>query len=818
MYAHHKLDHGFDHSAPPSLSYAVCATPRSGSSLLCELLCNTGLAGAPTEFFDRETYDAFCKAWGVTGPEGYLEELLRRKTGPNGVFGFKIHWDQYLEFFPNTDLRRVFPGLRMVLMRREDRLGQALSFSRAAQTGQWASHHPAKNPRPVFDRSEISRFLQKIDAEERAWEDLFRAGGIAPARVVYEHLVARPQPVVVSVLRALGIQADDDLLVPPPTLRRQADRLSRRWRRRYQRGDARTPGSHWKSRLRALLGRAFSMPSPACVSTRARQARWIEHNLPHRLTSRAIHGARITIENAGNFPWRSRGAGDPHVALTVHLDGTWIETHQLQRRETAPGARLAIHFGLAAPATPGPHVFTFDLVEWGIAHFRDQGSEPLVWPLSVESAEPAASEECLALAERVNPWHFIPTRGVLRASDGGLFPLFLSRAKGCRLWDLEGKEYVDYTMGHGTALLGHGDERVLRAVQEVMAETGPTVDLTHPLELEVSRMLTEDFPCAEMAVFGKHGSDACTLVARLARAFTRKKHILYRGYHGWQDFWAEQPGFTLDGAIPPRPEPLIHVFRYNDHGDFLRLFDRWKHDLAAVMIEPSPFGGDQVGYEPDDPGFLAAIGEAARSVGALLVFDETITGFRHPAGSAQKGLGVEPDLACVGKAIANGMPLSAAVGRADILRSSFPKIYYQATYRSEIYSLAAAKAAIGIYRREPVARHVWDYGTQLKRAIDELCRGMGIAGRCVGPPFRMAFVFGEADPERFSRMRTLFVQELLKQGIFTHHGIMLPSYAHDAAAMQTTLAGMQRALGVVAEGIRRDDLERRIEIPPVSFY
>lgn len=817
MYSHHKLDHRYDHAGPPSLAYVVCATPRSGSSLLCELLCNTGLAGAPTEFFDRQTYQEFCGAWGVETLDDYLRELLRRKTGPNGVFGFKLHWDQHLDFFSDTDLRRSFPGLRIVSMRREDRLGQAISFSRASQTGQWAWHHPAGKAGPVFDRSEISRFLAKIDTEVRAWEDLFRAGGIAPVRVVYEDLVARPRDEVVRVLRSLGIEVEGDLVVPPPSLRRQADRLSRRWRRRYLDGDGPTPVARYGSRLRRLLGRLSSVRSRASPDPKLRRARWIGHNLPERLTTGATHGARISLMNVGNFSWRSPG-GDAHVALTLHLDGTWIATHQLPQRETAPGAAVTFHFPLPAPAAPGPHVLVFDLVEWGIAHFRDQGSEPLVWRLTVDAATPAASEECLALAERVNPWHFIPSRGVLRASDGRLFPLFLSRAKGCRLWDLEGRQYVDDTMGHGTALLGHGDERVLAAVREAMAETGPTVDLTHPLELEVARMLTEAFPCAEMAVFGKHGSDACTLVARLARAFTRKRHILYRGYHGWQDFWAEQPGFALDGAIPPRPEPLIHAFRYNDLGDFRRLFDLRKHDLAAVMVEPSPFGGDQVGYEADDPGFLAAIAEAARSVGALFVLDETITGFRHPAGSAQKALDVVPDLACVGKAIAAGMPLSAAGGRADVLRSCFPKIYYQATYRGEIYSLAAARAAMEIYRREPVARHVWDYGTRLKRAIEDLCREMGIAGRCVGPPFRMVFLFDEADPETFRRMRTLLVQELLKEGIFTHHGIMLPSYAHDDVALRSTLAGMERALAVVAEGLRAGDLDGRIEIPPVSFY
>jgi len=233
MYSHHKFDHSFDHPTPPTLCYAVCATPRSGSSLLCEHLCNTGLAGAPTEFFDRDSHDAFRKAWGVSSFESYLAQLLRRKTGPNGVFGFKLHWEQYLDFFRENDVRQLFPNLRVVSISRRDRLGQAISFSRAAQTGLWASHHTPTSPVEVFDRARIADLREMIESGERAWDELLRTQGIAPVRVVYEELFVRPQPVVVAVLRALGIPARDDLALPPPTLRRQADRLTEEWRRRY---------------------------------------------------------------------------------------------------------------------------------------------------------------------------------------------------------------------------------------------------------------------------------------------------------------------------------------------------------------------------------------------------------------------------------------------------------------------------------------------------------------------------------------------------------------------------------------------------------
>ncbi len=243
MYAHHKFDHVFDPPTPTALSYAVCATPRSGSSLLCEHLCACGLGGAPTEFFDRDTYHAFRAAWGITSIEHYLAELLRRKTGPNGVFGLKLHWEQYLDFFRARDVRGVFPNLRAVTITRRDRLGQAISFARAAQTGLWAAHHTPTAPAAVFDRAQIAHFLQKIEDEERAWEEHLQAHGIVPVRVVYEDLVLRPQPVLLGVLRALGIAAPDELVLPPPTLRRQADALSEEWRRLYNRTAQESPRS-----------------------------------------------------------------------------------------------------------------------------------------------------------------------------------------------------------------------------------------------------------------------------------------------------------------------------------------------------------------------------------------------------------------------------------------------------------------------------------------------------------------------------------------------------------------------------------------------
>jgi glutamate-1-semialdehyde aminotransferase len=390
--------------------------------------------------------------------------------------------------------------------------------------------------------------------------------------------------------------------------------------------------------------------------------------------------------------------------------------------------------------------------------------------------------------------------------------LFVARSKGCRFWDAEDRPYLDYVMGWGSALLGYAEPRVQSAVRNVL-DSGAVLPLPHALEVEVAEMLTEDIPCAERVVFGKNGSDACTVAARLSRAYTGRKIILYSGYHGWQDWWVEQVGFENCG-VPDREAPIIHWFKFNDPTDFQRLFDLYKHDLAAVMLEPSgPAEGPQGSPQDADASFLRFLADSAHSAGALLVFDEIMTGFRYPGGSVQKATGVIPDLCCLGKALGGGMPLSALVGRADIMESAMHRTHYGPTFKGEIYSLAAAKAALEIYRAEPVAERVWTHGEKLREGINRLAEEVGVNARCVGPAFRSTVVFLDNNVSSVRLKRTLYFQELLKRGIMTYNGFMLPCYAHDERALGEALQSAGEAFECVAQATRNGTLERIIEIP-----
>lgn len=545
--------------------------------------------------------------------------------------------------------------------------------------------------------------------------------------------------------------------------------------------------------------------------------RYLEHNIPDRLPARWIHPARVTLENRGEMTWRAHPDDGRSVALVVRIGDEHVATHELPRGTVAPGEQVTVHFPFKAPAEPGKVTLYLEMVEHQVAVFTDKNVPPLAIEIDVGEPEDSPSTELFDLALKVDPWFYQPSRGVCRGTDGRTYPVFIERARGCHVWDPEGREYIDYVMGWGSTLLGYADERIKQAITE-MLDTAPVAPLPHPVELEVALMLTEDFPGAEMVTFGKNGSDACTVAARLSRVHTGRNTILFCGYHGWQDFWAQHldPGIT---GIPPRPDPLIHRFKFNDRDDFFRLFKQVKHDLAAVMIEPSgPWGGHEVGPEPDlDQTFIEEVAGAVKKAGALLVFDEIVTGYRYPGGSVGKAKGVTPDLTCLGKALASGMPLSAVVGNAAVFKQSLPRIFYGPTFKGEIYSFAAARAAIKAYRFDPVADHVWDYGTRLQQGVNDLCAQLGAAAGCKGPPFRMAVMFDEPDPYRFELKRTLFQQEMLKSGLITYNGVMLPSFAHDDAVLENTLEIMGSAMEVVVRAERENTLERCTEIPRVLF-
>lgn len=254
----------------------------------------------------------------------------------------------------------------------------------------------------------------------------------------------------------------------------------------------------------------------------------------------------------------------------------------------------------------------------------------------------------------------------------GVSPYFIERGRGSHVWDVDGNEYVDMISGLCALTLGYCDPDVDAAVKAQL-EDGIIFSLPHRLEMEVAEQLVSMVPCAEMVRFGKNGSDATAGAVRVARAFTGRDHVAVCGYHGWQDWYI---GTTArNRGVPQATRDLSHTWAYNNIESLDAIFKAHPGQVAAVILEPMNV------VEPA-PGFLQAVKELTHKHGALLVFDETITGFRYANGGAQQLFGVTPDLATFGKGLANGYPVSAVAGRADVMQL-MEEIFFSFTFGGE---------------------------------------------------------------------------------------------------------------------------------------
>lgn len=528
----------------------------------------------------------------------------------------------------------------------------------------------------------------------------------------------------------------------------------------------------------------------------------IDHNFPPRLPGGEVRTCWLTIENRGRETWQP-----DTVELPVELDGARVDRLQLPGA-VGPGGRITLHWVFRLPEPAGRHEFRLALMDRDTA----LGSLRVCFEVVKQRWTPARRLRDGVLANHARCW--LPCDGTSWSSTGSGYPQFAREGRGCRITDLEGRRYVDYLMGWGSALLGYADRRVQRAVKGAL-RSGAILTLTHPLMPEVGEMLCAMFPGAGAVTFGKNGSDVCTAAVRLARAYTGRPLVLFCGFHGWQDWYAERLGFPATG-VPARSEPHLVPFAFNDLDEVARLLDAHRGQVAAVMLEPAgPIEGSNGPIRDADPVFLSEMKALAHREGALVIFDEIMTGFRYLGGSVQHATGVVPDLTCLGKALSAGMPLSALIGRREVFDAAIGKIFYEPTFKGEVYSFAAAREALRIYQEEDIPARVWSFGEQLREVIHQICGSLRIPAAVTGPPFRMMLTFAEADGRRRTLMRTLVQQELLKRGVLTTQNLLLPSAAHDGKALEVTRRAFEHALAVLAEALDGDRFASYLEIPPL---
>lgn len=393
-------------------------------------------------------------------------------------------------------------------------------------------------------------------------------------------------------------------------------------------------------------------------------------------------------------------------------------------------------------------------------------------------------------------------------------PVYLSRGKGCHVWDVDGNEFIEYGMGLRSVTLGHAYEPVVEAVSRQL-RFGANFVRPSPIELECAEALREFIPSAEMVKLGKHGSDATNAAVKLARAFTGRDLVATCKEH---PFFSVDDWFIgstpMNAGIPKAVQQLTVNFHYNDLESVSRLFAKHPKQIAAVMLEV------EKEIEPA-AGFLAGLKELCAREGAVLVFDEMITGFRWDNGGAQKYYGVTPDLSTFGKAIANGFSVSALAGRRDImqlggLHHDKERVFLMSTtHGAESHSLSAALETMRIYREEPVVETLWRQGRLLTEGIRQVTKQLGLADYFFvrGRPCCLGYATLDAAKQHSSALRTLFLQETMRRGLLMPSLVI--SYSHSDEDVQRTVEAIAGALKVYRQALDQG-VERYLEGRPVK--
>jgi len=386
----------------------------------------------------------------------------------------------------------------------------------------------------------------------------------------------------------------------------------------------------------------------------------------------------------------------------------------------------------------------------------------------------------------------------------GASPFFVERSLGSHTWDIDGNEYVDLVSSLGAVALGYGDAEINEAVIKQLHD-GVTLSLSHTIEAEVAERMVDLIPCAEMVRFAKNGSDATSAAIRLSRAFTGRDHIVVCGYHGWQDWFIGSTSMNL--GVPEEVRRLTHSIPFNDLEALEAVISELPDQIAAMIMEPMTATWPIEGY-------LQAVREITAKHGIVLVFDEMLTGFRFAPGGAQEYFGVTPDLAAFGKALANGFPLSAIAGRADIL-NVMPRIFFSGTFGGETLSLAAAKVVLDRMKSGAPTDRLAELGSELIERIDARRdeRSKSFL-EFSGHPSWIFLQWRIEDPELLAQAKTLFLQETLRRGVLvlSTHDV---TTAFDSADLDLVASAYSESLAIVGAALDAGTMLEVLECEPI---
>ena len=367
--------------------------------------------------------------------------------------------------------------------------------------------------------------------------------------------------------------------------------------------------------------------------------------------------------------------------------------------------------------------------------------------------------------------------------DAFTTPLYFERARGCRIWDVDGHEYIDYLMAFGAHLVGYAHPEIDRAAHEQGARGG-LVSLNHPLHVAFIEGLLPLFPGAEMGVFFKTGSEATTAALRIARRATGRRRVVRCGYHGWHDWCLPTEDF-----VPAGLGDQVLELRPPDAASLKALFEAFPDEIAAVILAPEM-------VLPHDPAVFHALLTITHANGALFVMDEVKTGLRIAPNSISERVGLVPDMLTVSKALGNGWPVAALLGKRDIMRAG-AGMHYSATFHGDTAAMAAARATVDWIRAHDVQRHVERLGTLLIDGLNALAGAVGVPAIAFGEPLAAMpfFRFVHPDPATNEALTRAFYRRALAAGVLLHPRHMwFLSHAHTSSDVEETLAVAETAL------------------------
>ena len=383
----------------------------------------------------------------------------------------------------------------------------------------------------------------------------------------------------------------------------------------------------------------------------------------------------------------------------------------------------------------------------------------------------------------------------------GQAPIYAKSGSGAIITDIDGNDYIDYMMALLPVVLGHADPFVDSAVVRQLA-SGTSLSLSGEIEVELAEKLISLIPCAEMVRYGKNGSDATTAAVRLARAYTGRDKIIVCGYHGWHDWYIGTTAKHL--GVPASVRDLSLTFPFNDANALADLLKKHGCGIAALVIEPT-------GKAVPQPGFLEEVRRLCDHYGVVLVFDEVISGFRIDMGGAQAHYNVTPDLAAFGKAMANGYPISALVGKRKIM-SKMEDIFFSATFGGELSSIAAANATITKLETTDGIRRMHALGDRLMTLLNAALSDVGLGKmiRYTGEAWWPRVAFNDLPIEQ-SKILALMRQEYAAQNLLIASGLNLCLAHDDAQVIDQTLHRAKRAFEAISIAIHAPDPSKFIK-------